>query len=115
MKNYILSLIFSIGCIAFAQAQKFNVGLKAGADLNKIDGKAFKDQFSFGYHAGAFADIGISKKIGIQPEVILSQVSFDTSSNFKDVYQINTISNTKLQYLKIPIMLNYYANPFVTL
>ena len=115
MKKSLFIFLAALFCFLQADAQKLSFGVKAGADLNKIDGKAFKQEFSFGYHAGAYADIGITKKFGIQPEVLLSQVSYDTTANFKDVYQISNISNTRLQYLKIPIMFNYYANPFVTL
>lgn len=112
-KLFILSVCFILAG-ASAQAQKIQLGLKAGADINKINGKSFKDEFSFGYQAGALLGIGITEKWGIQPEVIFSQVTADTSSNFKDVYQVNNIGDIKLQYLKIPILLNYSPNPFIT-
>lgn len=100
---------------SFAQKkQKFNLGIKAGADMNKIDGQSFNDQFSFGYQVGAFATIPLGNKFGIQPEVIFSQVNIDTSSNFSDVYQFNQLSKVKLQYLKIPLLLNFSPNPFVS-
>ncbi len=99
---------------SFAQKQKFYVGIKAGADMNKIDGRSFNDQFSFGYQVGAFATIPLGKKFGIQPEVIFSQVNIDTSSKFSEVYQFNQLSQVKLQYLKIPLLLNFSPNPFVS-
>jgi len=99
---------------SFAQKQKFYVGIKAGADMNKIDGRSFNDQFSFGYQAGAFATIPLGKKFGIQPEVIFSQVNIDTSSKFSEVYQFKQLSQVKLQYLKIPLLLNFSPNPFVS-
>ena len=99
---------------SFAQKQKFYVGIKAGADMNKIDGRSFNDQFSFGYQVGAFATIPLGKKFGIQPEVIFSQVNIDTSSKFSEVYQFKQLSQVKLQYLKIPLLLNFSPNPFVS-
>ncbi len=116
MKNKILSLAIVLGFgISTSMAQGFKAGIKAGADIHKLDGKAFKDEFSYGYHLGGFAVINLTHKWGIQPEVLFSQVNIDTSSSFSDVYDFNSVSKVNLQYLKIPILLNYSPNPFVTL
>ncbi|MEX1202036.1 MAG: porin family protein [Ferruginibacter sp.] len=116
VKSLLLAtLLVLIVTSSFAQKkQKFYLGIKAGADMNKIDGQSFNDQFSFGYQAGAFVTIPLGNKFGIQPEVIFSQVNIDTSSNFSDVYQFNQLSKVKLQYLKIPLLLNFSPNPFVS-
>lgn len=104
-------------CMAFmqVQAQGFKVGIKAGADLHKLDSKSFKDEFSFGYHAGVFAEVRIKSKLSIQPEVYFSQVNADTSSDFSSIYQMSNISKVKLSYINIPLILNYSFNPFVAL
>jgi hypothetical protein len=115
--KFLLSATFILLAITPMYAQKkstFFAGVKAGADLNKIDGQSFKDQFSFGYQVGAFATIPVSKKFGIQPEVIFSQTNIDTSSKFSEVYQFNDVSKVKLQYLKIPLLLNFSPNPYVS-
>jgi hypothetical protein len=116
MKNKILTLaiVFSFAGMA-ASAQHFKIGVKAGADIHKIDGKSFKDEFATGYHIGALADIGLTKKWGIQPELMFSQVNVDTSSDFSSVYKFDNISKVQLKYLKIPLLLNYMPNPFVSL
>lgn len=110
----LLGLILSLGS-SVALAQGFHIGIKGGADINKIDGKSFKDEFSFGYNVGGFAEIGITPKFGIQPEVLFSQVNVDTSSTFSSVYAFNNISKVKLQYLKIPLLFNYKPNRFVAI
>ncbi len=116
MKHKILFLALVLGfSISTSLAQGFKAGIKAGADIHKLDGKAFKDEFSYGYHLGGFAVINLTHKWGIQPEVLFSQVNIDTSSSFSDVYDFNSVSKVNLQYLKIPILLNYSPNPFVTL
>ena len=116
MKNKILFLAIVLGfSISTTIAQGFKLGIKGGADIHKLDGKAFKDEFSYGYHVGGFAVVNLTHKWGIQPEVLLSQVNIDTSSTFSDVYDFNSVSKVNLQYLKIPILLNYSPNPFVTL
>ncbi len=116
MKKYlILSAVIILGLAFNATAQGLHLGIKAGADLNKINGKSYKEQFTYGYQAGAFAQIGLTKKFGIQPEVIFAQVNFDTTSSLKDVTSFNDISTAKMSYVKIPLLLNYNPNPFVSL
>ncbi len=116
MKNKILIsiLVLSLSTTA-ALAQGFKIGVKGGADIHKIDGQAFQDKFSYGYHLGGFAEIGLTKKFGIQPEVLFSQVNVDTSESFSEVYAFNSVSKVQLKYLKIPLLLNYSPNPFVSL
>lgn len=114
MKTLYLLLI-GIGCSCLAMAQKFNIGVKAGAELQKLDGQTFKEGFSFGYQLGGFARIGIGRKFGIQPEVLFSQVNIDTTSSFNDVYQFNQLSKVKLGYLKIPLLLDYKMLPFLSI
>jgi len=115
MKFKILSLaiICMIGSSAFSQS--FKIGVKGGATLNKLTGQSFKEQFSFGYHLGGFATIGLGKTLAIQPELMFNQSNVDTSSKFSAVYQFNKLSKVKLQYLTIPLLLNINANKFVTL
>jgi hypothetical protein len=113
-KVFLFILVFNIS-ISALHAQSFKVGLKAGTDINKITGKSFKDEFSFGYHVGGFADIGLTSRFGIQPEVLFSQVKADTGSQFSQIYQFNNVSEIKLSYLKIPLILNYMPNKFVSL
>ena len=113
MKAKLLSL--AIICITSSTAfsQSFKVGIKGGTTINKITGKSFKEQFTFGYHLGGFATISFGK-IGIQPEVLFNQVNVDTSSTFSSVYQFNKVGKVKLSYLSIPLLLNINANKFVT-
>lgn len=90
---------------------QFHIGIKGGANVTKIDGKSFKDEFRYGYHLGGFAEIGLGRKIAIQPEVLFNQYSSRVDSNYKELYE-NVFNpafqqNVKLNYLSIPILLNY--------
>lgn len=96
-------------------AQRLKVGIKAGTDIKKLSGKSFDDQFSYGYHAGAFAEIKITEKLGIQPEVYFSQVNIDTSSSFSSIYDFKDISKVQLKYINIPLLLSFKPNKFVAL
>jgi hypothetical protein len=96
-------------------AQGFKLGVKGGATINKLSGQSFKDQFSFGYHAGGFATIGLTPKLSIQPEVLFNQINVDTSSSFSSVYNFNKIEKAQLKYLTIPVLLNYNTSKLLSL
>lgn len=117
MKSLLLSAIPALFFFSSASAQGFGVGVKVGTNINKLQGQSFKDQFTYGYSAGVYADIKVSNKWSIQPEVIFNQVSTDTSDRFSDLYKINAdkISKIKLNYLSIPILLNYNVSKGISL
>ena len=112
VKLFIISALALSTGLTFAQGPK--IGIKGGASVNKITGKSFNNQFSFGYHIGGFATIKISEKIGIQPEVLINQTNVDTSSKFSDIYAFNKVNGVKLNQLSIPLLLNYSPNKFVS-
>ncbi len=102
-----------IACVFFTQTamSQLKFGLKAGANITKVDGKSFKDEFRYGYHAGGFVEIGLGGKLSIQPEVLLNQYQTRVDSSFKNVYEnaLNFSDNRdiKLNYLSVPVLLNY--------
>ncbi len=111
MKTKIFGLIAILLVTQAALAQKFSIGAKAGANIVKVDGKSFKDEFRYGYHLGGFATIALGKKFALQPEVLFNQYSTTLDSNYKNIYQNvfnpSNASNIKLNYLSIPLLLNY--------
>lgn len=119
MKKIILSLTFLLTLTAISNAQGFRLGAKAGANLTKISGKSFNEEFDLGYHLGGFAEIDFSKKLGIQPEVLFNQVNAKRSSGFNSIYtnlsDPNAASDIKLNYLSIPVLLRYNVGKMLTL
>ena len=115
MKTKLISfaILLFIGSSAFSQT--FKLGIKGGANLGKISGKSFKDEFSLGYHVGGFATIGLGDKFAIQPEVLFNQVNNDTTTNFSDVFKVKNADKIELKFLSIPILLNYNVNKYITL
>lgn len=105
-KLFSLALVLFIANALFAQ---FHIGAKAGANITKVDGKSFKDEFRYGYHLGGFMEIRAGNKFVIQPEVLWNQYATKLDSNYKNVYQdvFNGNANIKLNYLSIPILVNY--------
>jgi hypothetical protein len=118
MKTKLIAIITCV-CLAQAANAQLNFGIKAGTNITKIDGKSFEDEFKYGYLAGGFVEIGLGKKFAIQPEVLFNQYQTKVDSNFKNIYNnaLNDVTNgdVKLNYLSIPLMLNYKAGKLLTL
>jgi hypothetical protein len=110
MKSKFLLLVAVVFVAQAADAQ-FTFGAKAGANLTKIDGKSFKDEFNTGYLAGGFAIIGLGEKFSLQPEVIWSQTKTKTDTSLSnipgDAFSSFKNGDVKLDYLSIPVLLNY--------
>ncbi|HRP32591.1 MAG TPA: porin family protein [Agriterribacter sp.] len=119
MKRFILPIAFvSFLFIATSSAaQGVKLAIHAGANMGKLDGKSFKDEYQLGYHVGIAPEIMFSSKWGIQPEVMFSQTNTTTSTEFDDLYKvsINELKEVKLNYLSIPLMLSYRPFSFFTL
>lgn len=109
----ILLVVFS-GFIA--HAQKFSIGPKLGANISGISGLQFNKGYEFGYHVGGFAEIMLSEKIGIQPEVLWSQTSLTTATSLPDLYStsLSELSTVKLNYISIPLLLNIKPAKFIS-
>ena len=108
MKTKFLSL-FAAVLLSQAMMAQFHLGVKAGANITKVDGKSFKDEFRYGYHLGGFAEIRLGNKLVLQPEVLFNQYATRLVSNYKNVYEdvFDGNSNIKLNYLSVPVLLNY--------
>jgi hypothetical protein len=108
MKTKLL-LLFAAVFVSAASMAQFHLGIKGGANITKVDGKSFRDEFRYGYHLGGFAEIRMGNKFVLQPEVLFNQYATRLDSNFKAVYQdvFDGNSNIKLNYISIPIVLNY--------
>jgi hypothetical protein len=109
MKTKLFSLI-AVLLITHAAMAQFHVGIRAGTNISKIEGKSFKQEFSYGYLLGGFAEIGLGRKFFLQPEVLFNQYTSTLDSNFSHVYQgvfSSDQGKVKLNYLSIPILLNY--------
>ncbi len=108
MKTKLLAL-FAFTLITSAAMAQFHLGVKGGANIMKIDGKSFKDEFRYGYTLGGFMEVRMGNHFVLQPEVLFNQYSLKVDSNYGNVYHgvFNGNSNVKLNYLSIPILINY--------
>jgi hypothetical protein len=112
---FVLSILLAIAVLP-SQAQGVHFGIKAGANLFKIDGESFSQEFQFGYMAGAFAQIYVSSKWGLQPELNFNQTNYRTGSNFSAVVPdgVNDVKG-KLNWLTVPVLLSYRPVPVLSL
>jgi hypothetical protein len=124
MKNLILPLlIFAFSLNAHSQKKKdpsekeslFRFGFKGGLNLNKIEGKSFKDEFNYNYHLGGFVQINITRKFGLQPEINFVQTTAEQSSDitviYDDLFLEGEQKKAKLDYLKFAGLLNIDLGP----
>ena len=102
--HFILMMVFSNAVFS----QDFELGIKGGADVQKISGVSFKEEFGFGYHLGAYTEIKLSKTFSIQPELYYSAATMNKGNSLDTLlYDISTnIKKIKFGYLNIPILIN---------
>ena len=114
-----LSVLLALVLFTQAAMAQFHLGVKGGVNITKVNGQAFRDEFRYGYHFGGFAELGLGGKLGIQPEVLWSQYQTRVDSSFSNVYQnslkISNYKDVKLNYLIIPILLNYKLGSLLSL
>lgn len=115
MKKLILALAAALLISPALMAQpSLHLGIKAGANLTKIDGEQYSDGFMFNYYLGPYLQLNLTKGFGIQPELLFTQSTSRTGDQFSDVYtefgpEFNH-HDIKLNYLTIPVMANIHLS-----
>lgn len=93
----------------------FRFGAKAGVNINKMTGQSYKDGFNYNYLLGGFMQFNFSKTFGFQPEINFVQSSSEFSNDASDVYDDLFVTGSqrkaKLNYLKVPLLLNINVGP----
>jgi opacity protein-like surface antigen len=111
MKKTIFLLALGLGVSTAAQAQyrgrggNVSLGIKAGASLTDFVGANAKNVFTnrFGFNAGVFANIGLTKLVAFQPELLYSQKGAKT--NAVDI-------NYRLHYIDVPLAFHVNTDGF---
>jgi hypothetical protein len=108
IRSILLSFALMGVAVMHGQAQGFHIGVKAGANIFKVDNQSFDQSFQFGYNIGAFAELNFTKHFGIQPEVMWNQTNYRTGDHFDAIFPGNPNDvKGKLNYLSIPILLSF--------
>jgi hypothetical protein len=113
---FVLSLVLAAFTVMHTQAQGFHLGIKAGANLFKVNGESFDQEFKFGYNVGAFSELNFTSSWGLQPELLFNQTNYRTGTEFSDVYS-GGVSNYKgkLNYLSIPVLISFRPIPLLSI
>lgn len=115
--SFQLILISCIFAASTVSAQGVKLVIHGGANMGKIEGKSFDEAYQLGYHLGVTPEIMFTRKWGFQPEILFSQTNTTVSSAFQDIYKISIqdLTEIKLNYLNIPLLLSYRPVSFFTL
>ena len=113
MKKFILLATVFIAYAAKAQ-EKVNIGIKVGQNLTSVNSVAV-DRHTASYHGGVTFQIGLTDKISLVPEVLLSQTKLSTNPNIVDVLGDNKFNpeTYHLSYLMVPLLVQ--VKPFSNL
>ena len=104
MKKFILLATVFIAYAAKAQ-EKVNIGIKVGQNLTSVNSVAV-DRHTASYHGGVTFQIGLTDKISLVPEVLLSQTKLATNPNIMDVLGDNRYNpeTYHLSYMMVPLL-----------
>ena len=115
-KSIVLSVLLVTMGVINANAQGVHLGIKAGANIFKINGDAYSQDFQYGYNVGAFLQLNLPAGWGIQPELMFNQTNYKTGNNFSDLYSGGPDNfKGKLSYLTVPVLLSFRPIPFLSL
>jgi long-subunit fatty acid transport protein len=109
MKKITLSIV-AVLAFGFANAQEVKFGAKAGLNVSTLTGDVNDASSRVGFHVGGFAEIKLSDKFSVQPELLYSAQGAKGSYNEFDGMDITSIDvTTKLAYINVPVMAKYYV------
>lgn len=109
MKKVLFTAIAVFG-FAFANAQEIKFGAKAGLNLSNFAGDAEGTSTKVGFQVGAFAEIKISYKFAVQPELLFSAQGAKAEESFSGPgYSFSSEDTQKNSYINIPVMAKFYA------
>src|ERR1700749_475310 len=107
MKKIMLTAA-AVMAFAFSNAQETKFGVKAGLNLVTLTGAVEDASAKVGFNAGGFAEIKLSEKFAIQPELLFSTQGYkykETGSDADYSYE----EKLNLGYLNIPVMAKFYV------
>lgn len=102
MKKVLLCAAFAVFGLSSVTAQETSFGLKGGLNFATLGGDAEDVESLTSFHLGGFAQIKISEKFMIQPELVYSgQGAQDSVENDLKI---------KLNYINLPIMAKFMVS-----
>lgn len=99
-KLFPLLMFLSFMATAAVAQGGWHLGIKGGANLTKVNGPGFQNDYVLNYHLGGYLELGLSGNFSIQPEFIFQSIGSTHSGN-----------KIKLNYLSIPLLTNIKLSP----
>ena len=113
MKKSILIIAIAIlGFGSSANAQEsWNFGIKGGLNFSTITGDYFNSpETRTGLNFGLLAEIPLSDKFSIQPEVLYSAQGYDFASIDEDnIFDNDDNIEYQVDYISVPVLAEYYV------
>lgn len=105
MKKFYILLIIFLSC-KYSNAQEIKLGVKGGANISNIALESGNLDNKILFHFGIISKIKLSEKVIIQPEILYSQ----QGAKFENPINQDFTGDYQLNYINIPIYLNYEIN-----
>jgi opacity protein-like surface antigen len=110
-KNILIVAVVLVFGIVNAQKAKF--GIKGGMNISNWvgDTEGMDTKSKIGFNVGGFAEIKLSDKFAIQPELLYSAQGMKVDNIITEIEggDYNMDAEFKLGYINIPVMFKYYA------
>ncbi len=90
--------IIAMGMAALVNAQEVKLGVKVGVNISTLNGNEDNLDAQDGWVLGATAEVALTEKFSLQPELLYSQQGAQDRESF--LYD--------LKYITMPIMAKYY-------
>ena len=106
-------LFTTVAIMAFGlmNAQEVKYGAKVGLNLSNVTGDIEDTKNKTGLLIGGYAEIKVTDKFSVQPEISYSAQGTKAEDSYSDMYGSITIDLTqKLNYLNVPVMAKYYVD-----
>lgn len=106
-KTFLLVAIAIIGFGASSNAQEFwNFGVKGGVNFTNMTSSGFEDNNSrTGFHLGVLAEIPVSERFSVQPEVLYSAQGTEATRIFGGE---RIEGEYQLDYVQVPVIAKFY-------
>ncbi len=113
MKNRIIAIILicSLPILSFGQGGTFKAGLIGGFNAAQLDGDLLAGYNKFGLHVGGVVGVQVSDLFRVNLEILYTQKGSRSSSDETLIY--GAFTRYSLDYVEIPLMLNYVDGGFM--
>lgn len=111
MRKLLLSAAIAVFGFTAMNAQEVKFGAKAGVNFATIGGDSENVDSRTSFHLGGVAEIVISDKFSVQPELLFSSqgAKSEYSEDLGELGSFKVEENLKLNYLNLPIIAKYYV------